>query len=129
MKKKITSEDIKKAMQNFNGSYTHLGTARADGASMNGSVCAAGFGASALGRAQARAVYFKDQKQREKMRERREKLKRDKPKVKSPATEKQLNYLNHLGVNFKKNISKWEARNLISKILRVKKESEKNFLK
>jgi hypothetical protein len=127
MRKKITSEDIKEAMKNFSGKYTHLGTAKAEGATLDGSVCAARAGSSLMGRAQQRANYLRDNKKE--LKKRKAKLKKTKPKKKLPATERQRNYMKVLGINFKPWISKFDAMNLISQVLRETKKLNKEIQK
>jgi hypothetical protein len=126
MKNKITSSEIKLALESFKGTVKKIKSGDAEGATRDGSICAASFGSSLLGRERQRAVYFQDQKQKKEMKRRKHQLREQKPKVKSPATEAQIRYMEDLGLNFKKDITKFEARNLLSQIVRLKNETKKD---
>lgn len=110
---------IREKLAEFQGKIKKLPTRKAQGATTGGTVCAAGFGSSLLGRAQQRATYFKDKKQRNEMKKLKSKIKGNKSS-KRLATEKQKKYMMRLGIKFSKKITLNEARNAISQLLREK---------
>jgi hypothetical protein len=120
---KITSEQIKQALENYSGKIKKLKDGVAQNASIDGSICAASFGASKLGQARQRANYFKESKQKREIRKNRKIIKNTKKNTpRSCATEKQLRYLEIMGFKVNGKISKVEASNEIKRILR---ETEK----
>ena len=125
--KKISRESINEALKNYKGKITKLDSGIARNASTDGSVCAASFGSSLMGRSQSKERYSKEMSLiKERKREHR-RLKRQKRR--EPATEKQMKYMVGLGIKFNRRISKFQAMNCISQYIRTAKELNKEIQK
>ncbi len=89
---------------------------KAQGATSHGDVCAAGFGASALGRAQRQAQYWEGRKAEKVFKETKGKI--------GTATQKQRDFATSLGVTLKKGCSKSKAAALIESCLAKRKNAK-----
>lgn len=120
-KKVITSEVVSSQIDDFlkkGKAIKKLPTRLAIGASVDGSVCAASFGASALGRQQSRAKWRKEFKERKKA---RKNSKRKRPQ----ASMAQRKYLYSLGAtNLPKDLGVKKASYLITKMIEENKKIE-----
>lgn len=94
---------------------TKLPEGMAKNASVDGSICAASFGASLVGKALSRRNYIKEKK--EKRKNRKKKL----------ATNKQLLFLKRLGLNVHKNTSIQKASRMIAQELARTDPRDMNF--
>ena len=110
----IRDEAIRKLREEIKLKTRVMPPGRADGTTAGGSVCAASFGSSLIGRQVSRNNYFKDK---------RDGIER--PRKEVLATEKQFKFAKDLGITLKKSCSKHDASSLISAGMqrKVKRES------
>ncbi len=115
---KPDSKMIEEALKKFKGNIKKLPTKEARGVLEAGGSCAAAWGSSALGKAQARNNYLKEAKDSERKRSER---------LKGPATPNQIRVLREHGAYLREGISKREAWVLVRQLNRTRKklESEK----
>jgi hypothetical protein len=120
----MTDEEMVRAFIAKNG-ITKCPPGKAEGATTRGNICAAPYGASAVGRAvgQARARREKikgfEKKKRLRKNDKKRRFKRE------PITAKQVGYIHYLGGKIPNNCSKAKAWGLVRNLLRLKREAAK----
>jgi len=115
---KITAEFLEKYREEIKAKTRVVGWGRADGATTDGSVCAAGFGASLMGRAQQLSRYLGDKAAEQERR---------KPKKGGGAllaTKAQRNFATSLGRSLLKNCSKADAIGIIAAAVAKRKKTK-----
>ncbi len=120
-RKERTKQELEKHREEIKNNTIKVPSGRADGATSHGSVCAAGFGASGMGRAQQRANYFYEEKKAVK---RKEEIDRVQVK-KNIITPKQKELAEKLGCKLPPNCSKKQAIQILSSAIDREKKKTK----